>query len=396
MTGLLLTDARPLGGAPVDLLIEAGRIAAIGPGLAAQAAGRPRLEGRGRLLLPAFVEAHTHVDKTLWGEPWRPNTAGPTLRDYIENERRVLAQVTSSTQVRAGRLLRHLASLGSLAVRSHTDVHPDVGLDSVEALQDLKRDLAPLLELQVVAFPQQGLLSRPGTAELMTEAARRGIDCLGGIDPAGIDGDPAGQLRLLYDLAGQYGCGLDIHLHDRGELGLWQLERITALTAERGLGGRVMVSHAYCLGEAGGGRVARLAEGFARAGVALMTTAPADGPAPPVKALRDAGVTVCSGSDGIRDAWSPLSSGDQLERAWLIALRFDYATDQDLGLALDCVTGQGARALGLEGHGLAVGCWADLVLLEAETVGAAIVERPRDRTVLRRGRVVAEGGRLVG
>ena len=396
MTDLLLTDVRPLGGAAVDLLIDGERIAALGPARAAGAGGRPRLEGRGRLLLPAFVEAHTHADKTLWGEPWRPNTAGPSLRDYIENERRALARVATSTHARAGRLLRHLAGLGSLAVRSHTDIHPDVGLGSVEALLDLKRELASLLELQVVAFPQQGLLSRPGTAELMTDAARRGIDCLGGLDPAGIDGDPEGQLRFLFDLAGERGCGLDIHLHDKGELGLWQLERITALTAERGLGGRTMVSHAYCLGQAGSGRLAQLAEDFARAGVAIMTTAPADGPAPPVKALCAAGVTVCSGSDGIRDAWSPLSSGDQLERAWLIALRFDFATDADLALALDCVTGQGARALGLADYGLAVGCRADLVLLEAETPGAALVERPRQRTVLRRGRVVAEAGRLVG
>lgn len=396
MTSLLITDVRPNGGEPQDLLIEQGRIAAIGRGLAEQAGGRPLLAGQGRLLLPALVEAHTHADKTLWGLPWRPNSAGPTLRDYIENERRVLAEVTVPTIARARGLLRHLAGLGSLAVRSHTDIHPDVGLASVEALLELKQELAPLLDLQVVAFPQQGLLSRPGTADLMRQAARMGIDCLGGLDPAGIDGDPERQLRFLFDLAEERGLGLDIHLHDRGSLGLWQVERIAALTLERVLDGRVMISHAYCLGEAGSARLARLAEALARAGVAIMTTAPADGPAPPVKALRAAGVTVCSGSDGIRDAWSPLTSGDLLERAWLIALRFDFARDEDLALALDCVIGQGAKALGLEDRGLAPGCWADLLLLPAETPGAALVERPRDRLVIRRGRVVAEHGRLVG
>lgn len=388
MTDLLLRGVRPLGGPTTDVLVRGGRIAALGPSLGTEVENLPRLEGQGRLLLPAFVEPHTHADKTLWGLPWRPNTAGPTLRDYIENERRVLAEVTAPTRERAGGLLRHLASLGSLAIRSHTDIHPDVGLASVEAMLDLRRDLANLLDLQVVAFPQQGLLSRPGTAELMRQAARLGIDALGGLDPAGIDNDSEGQLRFLFDLAGDSGCGLDIHLHDRGTMGLWQLERIAAFTAERGLAGKVMVSHAYCLGEAGHTRLRTLADSFARAGVATMTTAPADGPAPPVKALRAAGVTVCSGNDGIRDAWSPLSTGDQLERAYLIALRFDFATDADLALAFDCVTGQAAKAIGLEGYGLEVGCWADLVLVKAETLGAAIVERPRERTVIRRGRAI--------
>ena len=387
MTDLLLADVRPLGGAVQDVLVRGGRIAAIAPGLVADT---PRLEGQGRLLLPAFVEAHTHADKTLWGLPWRPNTAGPTLRDYIENERRVLAEVTASTHERAGGLLRHLASLGSLAIRSHTDIHPDTGVASVEAMLGLKRELADLLDLQVVAFPQQGLLSRPGTEALMRRAAKLGIDALGGLDPAGIDNDSEGQLRFLFDLAGETGCGLDIHLHDRGTLGLWQLERIAAYTAERGLGGKVMVSHAYCLGEAGNTRLRGLADSFAKAGVAIMTTAPADGPAPPIKALRAAGVTVCSGNDGIRDAWSPLSTGDQLERAYLIALRFDFAADADLALALECVTGQAAKAIGLEGYGLEVGCRADLVLLPAETLGEAIVQRPRERTVIRRGRVLGK------
>jgi len=389
VTELLLRDVRPLGGPAVNLLVRGGRIAALQPGFEVE--GVPRLEGQGRLLLPAFVEPHTHADKTLWGLPWRPNSAGPSLRDYIENERRVLAAVTAPTRERAGGLLRRLASLGSLAVRSHTDIHPDVGVESIEAMLDLKRELAELLDLQVVAFPQQGLLSRPGTAELMRQAARLGIDALGGLDPAGIDGDSEGQLRFLYDLAGETGCGLDIHLHDRGSLGLWQLERIAALTVERGLGGKVIVSHAYCLGEAGSMRLRTLADALARAGVAIMTTAPADGPAPPVKALRAAGVTVCSGNDGIRDAWSPLSTGDQLERAYLIALRFDFATDADLALAFDCVTGQAAKAIGLQDHGLDVGCWANFVLVSAETLGEAIVERPRERTVIRRGRVVECG-----
>lgn len=391
---LLIDNVRDPAGDPLDLLIEAGRIVAMAPGLAAPP-GAQRLAGEGRLLLPALVEAHTHLDKTLWGLPWRPNSAGETLASMIENERRVLAAVGGPSIERSKALLHRLVAFGSLAVRSHVDIHPEIGLASLEAMIALRRELEGTVALQVIAFPQQGLLSRPGTEALMRQAAGIGIDGLGGLDPAGIDGDPEGQLRFLFDLAAERDLALDIHLHDRGQLGLWQLGRIAEHAAERGLGGRTMVSHAYCLGTAGEGALRRLAERLAEAGVAIMTTAPADGPAPPVKALRAAGVTVCSGSDGIRDAWSPLSSGDQLERAWLMALRFDWARDEDLALAFDCVSGQAAAALGLADHGLAVGRRADLVLLPAETLGEAIVERPRDRLVLSGGRVVAEAGRCL-
>lgn len=391
---LLLRNLRTSAGERVDLLLVDGRIAAMAPGLAPPA-GATILEGRGRLLLPAPLEPHTHLDKTLWGLPWLPNTAGDTLAGMIENERRVLAELGGPSIERSRALLRQLVAYGSLAVRSHVDVHPDVGLESLEAMLALRAELAPAVALQVVAFPQQGLLSRPGTLELMREAAKLEIDCLGGLDPAGVDGDPAGQLDFLFDLAAERGLGLDIHLHDRGTLGHWQLGEIAARSAARGLGGRVMVSHAYCLGSAGPETLKRLAGRLAESGVAIMTTAPADGPAPPVKALRTAGVTVCSGNDGIRDAWSPLSSGDQLERAWLVALRFDWATDEDLALAYDSVCGQAAAAMGLDAPTLAVGAPANLLLLPAETLGEAIVARPRDRLVVSGGRVVAEDGRCL-
>ncbi len=395
MTDLLITNVRPLGGPPLDLLLRDGRIAALEVGLAAGLEGVPRLAGSGRLLLPGLVEPHTHADKTLWGLPWRPHSAGDTLSSLIENERRVLAEVTQTTAERAAGLLRHLASLGSLAVRCHVDVHPEAGVASVEALLELKRSLAPLLELQLVAFPQQGLLIRPGTYELMDQALALGVETVGGIDPCGIERDPIRHLEAVFGLATKHGRGVDIHLHDLGTQGLWQVERIVDFTAEHGLQGRVMISHAFCLGSAHWEQVAPLAERLARHEVAIMTTAPADCPAPPIQALRAAGVTVCSGNDGIRDAWSPFGTGDQLERALFVAQRFDWRRDADLAVAFDCVSGQAARALGLSDHGLAPGCRADLLLVEAETLGAAVVERPRWRTVIRQGRVVAEDGRLL-
>lgn len=393
MTNLNVRNAKGADGPALDLSIRHGRITAM-----ASSRGAPpdstieTLDATGYVLLPALVESHVHLDKTLWGDPWRPNSAGPLLKDFITNERRVLASVTTPIARRAGALLERMIASGSLHVRSHIDIAPDIGLKHVEAMLALREAFRDRVDLGFVAFPQTGLLTQPGTAELMEEALRMGVETVGGLDPAGIDNDPIGQLRTVFGLAKRHGRGVDIHLHDPGELGLWQVERIGEFASVTGLAGKVMISHAYCLGGLPQARIEPVAQRLADAGVAIMTTAPADTTAPPVALLREAGVTVCTGNDGIRDAWSPLGTGDMLERAMMMALRFDWTKDQELAAALDTATYGGAKALGLSGYGLSVGNAADLVLVRAEKAGDAIARRPRERIVLRGGRVVAREG----
>jgi cytosine deaminase len=223
----------------------------------------------------------------------------------------------------------------------------------------------------------------------MREAIAMGVETVGGLDPAGIDGDPEGQLRFIFDLAAETGAGVDIHLHDKGELGAWQVRRIADHTAAAGLSGRVMISHAYCLGMIAEAELDRIGQRLADLGISLMSSVPADIAVPPIERLHELGVTVCVGSDGIRDAWSPLGNGDMLERAFLAAFRFDWNTDEDFRRALSCATDQAARAIGLAGYGLQPGNRADFVLLDAVTPGDALARRPAARTVVRRGAVVA-------
>ena len=168
-----------------------------------------------------------------------------------------------------------------------------------------------------------------------------------------------------------------------------------ARTTAAGLGGRVAVSHAYALGAIDDAEFGRTAAALARAGVAIMTNAPGTGPMPPVLRLRDAGVVVFAGSDNIRDAWWPYGDGDMLDRAAVIGYRQGFFTDEDLAHAFAMVTALPAEAMRLPDYGLAVGDAADLVLLPSGGVAEAVLDRPRSRTVLKRGRVVAEGGALV-
>jgi cytosine deaminase len=389
---LFIRGVRTTNGDLADLGLAGGRIGAIAAAGSPVPAGARVLDGAGRLALPALVESHAHFDKTLWGQPWRPNSAGPTLRDYIDNERRILRGLDVPIAARAGKLIENCIARGSLHFRCHIDVDPEFGLTHVEAMLALREVYRDIITMDFVVFPQTGLLIRPGTAEIMDAALKLGVENVGGLDPAGIDNDPIRHLETIFGLAERYGRGVDIHLHDKGELGLWTIERIADFTKARGLKDRVVISHAYCLGQAQDQRLHKIAARLAENGISIMTTAPADCPAPPVAELRAAGVNVCMGSDGIRDAWSPLGTGDMLERALFLAMRFDWSKDAELAAAFDCVTQAGARALGLADYGLSVGHPANLILLPAENIGMAIAERNRDRLVIARGKVVAENG----
>ncbi|HET8531310.1 MAG TPA: amidohydrolase family protein [Methylomirabilota bacterium] len=394
MPGLVLRSVRPMAGALVDLLATDGVITRIGAGLTAPADATV-VDGQGGILLPALVDAHMHLDKTFWGLPWRAHEAGPTTRERIENERRLRRELALPVDVQAERLVRQAVSRGTLHIRSHVDVDTEVGLRNFEGVMTARGRLRDTVSIQVVAFPQSGVVSRPGTAELLEQAVKDGAELIGGVDPTGIDGDAAGQLDVVFGIAGRHGAGVDIHLHDGGDEGAAQIRMIAERTRVLGLAGKVAVSHAFCLGMVDESRLASLLDLLREQRIAIMTTAPGDRATPPVRRLREAGVTVGAGSDGVRDAWTPFGNADMLERAMLVAYRNGYRADPLLHDALDIATRANARVLGLEGYGLEVGCRADLVVVPGETLGEIVAMRPPRTLVVSGGRVVARVGQCV-
>ncbi|TIU23869.1 MAG: metal-dependent hydrolase, partial [Mesorhizobium sp.] len=201
---------------------------------------------------------------------------------------------------------------------------------------------------------------------------------------------------VVFGLAEKRGVGVDIHLHDAGTLGLFEIEEIAARTTALGMQGKVGVSHAYALGDISADTLARAGEMLAASGVAIMSNAPGNHAFPPVAALRKAGVTVFAGSDNIRDSWWPYGDGDMLNRANMIGYRSGFYEDRELEAAWDVASHAGAKALGLEGYGIAVGAKADFVALKAEHVPEAVVAVPRERTVYRGGRAIARDGAMIG
>ncbi len=395
MPGLLLRGARPWGlDAPADVLIREGVIERIGPDLRADPVAEV-VDVPGRLLLPGLIDAHCHLDKTLFGGHWVPHSAGPALADRIAEERRRRAELGLPKVEHMTALLEQMVASGTTCVRTHTDVVADHGLAGVEAVRAAQERLGGRVTIEQVAFPQYGVLADPGTAELLDEALRNGVEVIGGIDPAGADHDPVRHLDIVFALAERHGAGIDIHLHDGGSLGTWQLELIIERARATGLGGRVAVSHAYGLAQADQATQDRLALHLADAGVSLVTAAVYNFPVPPVARLRAAGVTIACGHDGIRDLWSPFGSGDMLERAMHLAYRSTFRRDEEIELALEAATYGGARALGLQAYGLEPGAPADIVVVDASTPAEAVVTHPVRDLVIKAGRVVARQGALV-
>jgi cytosine/creatinine deaminase len=393
MADLLLRGGRPWGfDGPADILVRDGVIERIEPGIDLDVES---LDVPGRLVLPGLVDAHCHLDKTLYGGPWVPHSAGDALEERIANDLRRRGELGIPDVDRMVALLERMVAGGTSHVRSHTDVDPEVGLRGVEAVRAAVQRLDGRIEVEQVAFPQHGVLINPGTAELLEEALRSGVETIGGIDPAGMDGDPVRHLDIVFALAERYGARIDLHLHDGGSLGLWELELIVDRTRDAGLAGRVTVSHAYGFSQSDAASQERLLERLAEAGVTLLTAAVYSFPVPPIKRLRAAGVNVACGHDGICDLWGPYGSGDMLERAMHVAYRSTFRRDEDIELALDAATYGGARALGLDPYGLAPGAPASLVVVAARTAAEAVVAHPVRELVLKAGRVVARDGQLV-
>lgn len=392
----LFTNAKLADGSLKDIGVAGGRIVSIEPAGTMSAVSRT-VDITGALLVPAFVEGHIHLDTSFYGDKWIPHKActnGFDVHERVAFQAQNMAQAAPMDE-RARKQLELCVANGSLQMRSHVMVDGSVGLKALETILTIREEYRGIIDIQLVAFPQNGILKSPGTPELLDEAIALGADLVGGLDPASFDRDLQGHLDVVFGVAEKRGVGVDIHLHDFGSLGAFTVEEICARTAALGMQGKVAISHAYGLGDLDIDAARRIGARIARAGVSIMTNAPGDHVFPPVALLRAEGVTVFSGSDNIRDSWWPYGDGDMLSRAMMIGYRSGFYTDDELTAAFDVVTTAGAKALGLEGYGIALGAKADFVTLAAEHVPEAVVAMPKPRRVFKAGRLVAENGAVI-
>ncbi|GAA3067152.1 amidohydrolase family protein [Rhizobium viscosum] len=393
---IVFTNAKLADGMLNDIVVQDGRITAIRPaGSDANAANVVDIDGA--TLVPSFVDGHIHLDTSFYGDKWIPHkscTNGFDVHERVAFQAQNMA-VAAPMDERARNQLDLCISNGTLQMRSHVMVDGSVGLKSLETILKVREDYTDIIDIQLVAFPQSGILKSPGTPELMDEAIAMGADLVGGLDPLSFDRDIKGHLDVVFGIAERRGVDVDIHLHDAATLGTMTIEEICARTTALGMQGHVAVSHAYGLGDLAPEAAKKIATLIAKSGVSIMTNAPGNHNFPPVALLRAAGVNVFSGNDNIRDSWWPFGDGDMLRRAEIIAYRSGFFTDEELNAAFDVVTSGGAKALRLEGYGIAVGAKADFVTLAAEHVPEAVVAIPKPRRVFKEGRLVAENGSVI-
>ena len=394
----------PDGRRQVDIAIGQGRIAALGPRLAVQ--GAREIDAEGDLVTPPFVDAHFHLDATLSVGLPRVNQSG-TLLEGIALWGELKPTLTQEALVeRALQYCDWAVARGLLAIRSHVDICDD-RLLAVEALLEVRRRVAPYLDLQLVAFPQDGLLRSPTAFANLKRAVAMGVDVVGGIPHfERTMADGAASVRLLCEFAAGKGLRVDMHCDESDDPMSRHIETLAYEAQRLGLQGRVAGSHLTSMHSMDNYYVSKLLPLIREAGVAAIAnplinitlqgrhdTYPKRRGMTRVPELIAAGVDVAFGHDCAMDPWYSLGSGDMLEVAHM-GLHVAQMTGQDaMHQCFLAVTEIPARILGLDGYGLAPGCHADMVLLDAGSTAEAIRLRAARRMVIRRGQVLSESPR---
>jgi len=396
MSDLLLKNVRPMGNDKVDVLVQDGKIAEMGANITPPD-GMTVLDGEGRLLLPGLVNAHAHIDKNLLGLPWRPNSVPEPrrIKDYVDNEREVRAEMNIDAGKQSAIEVEMAIACGVTHIRTHVDIDTVAGLKHWEGVLQTGETYKDHLTLQTVAFPQSGMLIRPGTVELLDEAVKMGGTAIGGLDPSVIDRDPVTHIDTVFDIAQRHGVEVDIHLHEPAELGALSVELIADRTQALGMQGMVTISHVFCLGQVDDAYLDKLIKLLLDNDIAIMSLGSGTSAFPPLKKLHKAGVTLCTGTDGVHDLWGIYNSVNLLDRVRMLGYRCGFRRDEDVEFLLNVATYGGAKVMKDNNYGLAVGKHADFLVIDGQTPAEAVVERPAPRYVVKRGQVVAESGQYI-
>ena len=400
---LIVKNARlPDGRTGIDIACEGGRIVAVEPNIEAEA-GR-LIDAGGKLVSPPFVDPHFHMDATLsLGLP-RLNTSG-TLLEGIALWGELKPLLTHEAVIeRALRYCDLAVSQGLLAIRSHVDICDD-RLLAVEALLDVKERVKDYIDLQLVAFPQDGYYRFPTSVQNLERALDMGVDVVGGIPHfERTMADGAASVKALCEIAAARGLLVDMHCDESDDPLSRHIEALSYETQRLGLQGRVTGSHLTSMHSMDNYYVSKLISLMAEADVHAIAnplinitlqgrhdTYPKRRGMTRVPELRAAGIKVGFGGDCVMDPWYSLGSGDMLEVAHM-ALHVGQMTSREaMTWCFQAVTTNSARIMHLDGYGLEPGCNADFVVLQAADPIEALRLKAARLFVVRRGRVIAEG-----
>lgn len=381
----------------MDVAIENGKIVEIASYVLSRAP--QEVQGEGRVLIPSFVEGHLHLEKANLIER-APNRSG-TLQEAIKVTAALKPTLTREDILeRSTAVLRSLVLSGTTCVRAHAEFDPDQGFTGFDVIIELREKFKDIIDIQVVAFPQEGILKLPGMKEMMVQAMEKGADIVGGIPYNDIS--PLDHIDYVFDLAKKYNKDIDFHQDFSDNAANMTIEYLARKTIEEGYQNRVCVGHLTSLGAVTPEERDKIIALMHKAGISVMCLPATDlhlgarqdtynirRSLAPVRNLRDGGVNVCLATNNIRNAFTPYGTGDLLNIAQLALPACHLGGADDQATVLSMLTTNPAKALGLKNYGLAIGKDADLVLLDTYAVRDVILDFPTRLMVLKRGKTVA-------
>lgn len=384
-----------------DVGIKNGQIVAIENQLDEEA--ERVIQGEGRVLIPGFVESHIHLDKALIADR-KPNQSG-TLQEAIKVTAELKPTFTSEDVYnRAKSVLDLIVARGVTTIRTHSEFDPAQGFTGFEMILKLKEEYKSLVDIQVVAFPQEGIFKAPGTEEMMYQAMDMGADVVGGIPYN--DAPANDHIDLIFKIAKKYDKDVDLHQDFADEADNMSIEYLCRKTIAEGYQGRVSVGHLTALHALPPEELAPIINLMAEANISVMALPATDlhlgarndsfnvrRAVTPIRKLRDGGVNVCIATNNIRNAFTPYGNGDILQTAMLAIPVAHLGGAADLPTVLPMITENPARAIGLTDYGLAVGKQADLVLLDTKVKNNSVIDIPERLYVVKNGRITVENTR---
>ncbi len=387
-------DSSPL----MDVGIADGKIQAIDQTLSGSA-GKV-IEADGRVLIPGLIEGHLHLDKALIADR-KPNRSG-TLAEAIAVTGELKFTFTAEdVRERAEKTLKMVIRNGVTHMRTHSEFDPSAGFTAFQIVLELKEKYKGIIDIQVTAFPQEGIMKAPGTEDMMHEAIRLGADVVGGIPYNDLSAND--HIDLVFEIAKKYDKPLDFHQDFKDDAAGTSIEYLCKKTISEGYHGKVTVGHLTSLGAFPPEQLKPIADLIAEAQVNVMSLPATDlhlggrgdthnvrRALTPIRALRNAGVNVCLASNNIRNAFTPYGNGDLFQIAMLAIPTAHLGGADDLPTVIDMITVNPAKALGLRTYGVKVGNAADVVLLDTRKKADAIIDLPDKLFVIKNGKVIVQ------
>ncbi|EEV38038.1 N-acyl-D-amino-acid deacylase [Enterococcus casseliflavus EC20] len=382
----------------VDIAISEGKITAVAPNIEESSA--TTIEAKGKVVIPGLIESHIHLDKALIADR-EPNNSG-TLQEAIQVTAKLKPTFTEEDIYdRAKRALEMLIVHGTTAVRTHAEFDPAQGFTGFDTIMRLKEEYRDLIDIQVVAFPQEGIFKAPGTDKMMIEAMEKGADVVGGIP---YNDAPANEhIDLIFEIAKRFDKDIDLHQDFADEADDTSIVYLCEKTIAEGYQGRVSVGHLTALHAMEPNQLAEVIDLMVKAQINVMPLPATDlhlgarndaynvrRAVTPIRKLRDAGVNICLGSNNIRNAFTPYGNGDLIQIAMLAVPVAHLGGADDLPTVLPMITTNTAKALNIKDYGIAVGNRADLILLDTQRKADVLIDIPERLMVIKNGRITVE------